>query len=162
MRERLHVPFSDVHDRHSRFPSPGLLLVSLGGWVSSAGDSAYEVQQAVGGKAHDDALAIAVQEGKEHFHQCARCGRWVCPEVCWNQAAGQCKDCAPDFQQELASAHAQAKADAARQQLMDKAQQTDFVSDIDMKKGSVLVSRNIKAVRQRRVLFQLRQRTRRR
>jgi len=81
-----------------------------------------------------------VQEGKEHFHQCAGCGRWVCPEVCWNQAAGQCKDCAPDSQQELASAHAQAKADAARQQLMDKAQQTDFVSDIDMKKGSVLAA----------------------
>ena len=68
----------------------------FGGWASSAGDSAYEVQRAVGGKAHDAALQKAVEEGKEHFHQCSRCGRWVCPEVCWNASAGQCEECAPD------------------------------------------------------------------
>jgi hypothetical protein len=109
----------------------------FGGWASSAGDSAYEVQRAVGGKAHDEALMKAVQEGKEHFHQCSRCGRWVCPEVCWNASAGQCEECAPDYQEELASAHAQAKAEATRQQLYEKAQQTDYVSGIDMSAGSV-------------------------
>jgi hypothetical protein len=109
----------------------------FGGWASSAGDSAYEVQRAVGGKAHDEALLKAVQEGKEHFHQCSRCGRWVCPEVCWNAQAGQCEECAPDYQEELASAHAQAKADATRQQLHEKASQTDYVSKIDMSAGSV-------------------------
>ena len=110
----------------------------LGGWAGSAGDSAYEVQRAIGGKAHDDALATAVQEGKAHFHQCSRCGRWVCPEVCWNESAGQCKECSPDFQAEMASSHAHAKAEAARQQLYEKASQTDYVSDVDMKKGSVV------------------------
>ena len=40
----------------------------------------------------------------------------------------------------MASAHAQAKADAARQQVMEKAQQTDYVSGVDMKAGSVLQS----------------------
>ena len=109
----------------------------FGGWASSAGDSAYEVQRAVGGKAHDEALLKAVAEGKEHFHQCSRCGRWVCPEVCWNAAAGQCEECAPDYQEELASAHATAKAEATRQQLYEKAQQTDYVSQIDMSAGSV-------------------------
>jgi Double zinc ribbon len=109
----------------------------FGGWASSAGDSAYEVQRAVGGKAHDEALLKAVAEGKEHFHQCSRCGRWVCPEVCWNASAGQCEECAPDYQEELSSAHAQAKAQATRQQLYEKAQQTDYVSQIDMSAGSV-------------------------
>jgi hypothetical protein len=109
----------------------------FGGWASSAGDSAYEVQRAVGGKAHDEALMKAVAEGKEHFHQCSRCGRWVCPEVCWNASAGQCEECAPDYQEELASAHAQAKADVTRQQLQEKARQTDYVSSIDMSAGSV-------------------------
>jgi hypothetical protein len=104
----------------------------FGGWASSAGNSAYEMQRAVGGKAHDDALAQAVAEGKEHFHQCSRCGRWVCPEVCWNAQAGQCEDCAPNYQEELAAAHAQAKAQAARDQLNERARQTDYASQIDM------------------------------
>jgi membrane protease subunit (stomatin/prohibitin family) len=110
----------------------------LGGWVSSAANSTYDIQRAVGGKAHDEALAAAVTEGKQHFHQCSRCGRWVCPEVCWNSSAGQCEQCAPNFEEELSSAHAQAKADAARQQLFEKAQQTDYVSRIDMSAGAVV------------------------
>jgi hypothetical protein len=104
----------------------------FGGWASSAGNSAYEMQRAVGGKAHDDALEKAVAEGKEHFHQCSRCGRWVCPEVCWNAQAGQCEECAPDYSEELAASHAQAKADAAREQLNERARQTDYASQIDM------------------------------
>src|SRR5437764_4773151 len=104
----------------------------FGGWASSAGNSAYELQRAVGSKAHDDALAAAVAEGKEHFHQCSRCGRWVCPEVCWNASVGQCEGCAPDYQEEMASAHANAKADAARSQLYDRARETDYASQIDM------------------------------
>jgi hypothetical protein len=104
----------------------------FGGWASSAGNSAYEIQRSVGGKAHDEALEKAVEEGKAHFHQCSRCGRWVCPEVCWNAAAGQCEDCAPDYQEELAASHAQAKAAAAREQLNEKARATDYASKIDM------------------------------
>src|ERR687890_2078444 len=110
----------------------------FGGWASSAGNSAYEVQRAVGGKAHDNALQKAVEEGKQHFHQCSRCGKWVCPEVCWNAKAGQCEECAPDYEEELASSHAQAKADAAREQLHEKARATDYASKIDMGAGSVV------------------------
>lgn len=112
----------------------------LGGWAGSAGQSAYELQRAVGGKAHDQALAKAVEEGKQHFHQCSRCGKWVCPEVCWNAAAGQCETCAPDFREEVSSAHAQAKAEAVRMQLYEKAQKTDYAADIDMKADSVAPS----------------------
>ena len=124
----------------SRFQTSALGVASsvlnaasnLFGWGHSAGHSAYEIQRAVGGKAHDSALEIAVKEGKEHFHQCSRCGKWVCPEVCWNAAANQCEDCAPDFEEQIASAHAQAKADAMREQLYEKARDTDYVSGIEM------------------------------
>ena len=109
----------------------------FGGVFSSAGNSAYEIQRAVGGKAHDDALETAVEEGKAHFHQCTRCGKWVCPETCWNSAAGQCEECAPNFEEEVAAAHAQAKALAVRDQLYEKAYKTDYVSRIDLKSGSV-------------------------
>ena len=108
----------------------------FGGLLGSAGNSAYEVQRAVGGKAHDDALAAAVQEGKQHFHQCGRCGKWVCPQICWNAPIGQCTECAPNFQEEFAHAHAQAKADAAREQLQQAAQQNNYVAGVDMSAGS--------------------------
>ena len=114
----------------------------LGGWGYSAGNSAYEVQRAVGGSAHDSALRTAVEEGKQHFHQCSRCGRWVCPEVCWNAKANQCEECAPDFQEEVASAQAHAKTDAARQQLHEKAQSTDYASGIDMSAEAQIASLN--------------------
>jgi membrane protease subunit (stomatin/prohibitin family) len=104
----------------------------FGGWASSAGNSAYEIQRSVGGRAHDEALQKAVEEGKEHFHQCSRCGRWVCPEVCWNANAGQCEGCAPDFQEELAASHAQAKSEAAREQIHNRARETDYASKLEM------------------------------
>jgi hypothetical protein len=104
----------------------------FGGWASSAGNSAYEIQRSTGGKAHDEALQKAVQEGKEHFHQCSRCGRWVCPEVCWNANAGLCEGCAPDYQEELAASHANAKADAAREQIYNRARETDYASKLEM------------------------------
>ena len=110
----------------------------FGGWASSAGNSAYDIQRSVGGKAHDEALQKAVAEGKEHFHQCSRCGRWVCPEVCWNGQAGQCEECAPDYDEEIASSHAHAKAEAAREQLHEKARATDYASKIDMSAGAAL------------------------
>jgi membrane protease subunit (stomatin/prohibitin family) len=109
----------------------------FGGIFSSAGNSAYEIQQAIGGRAHDDALAEAVEEAKQHFHQCTRCGTWVCPEVCWNAGAGLCEGCAPKFEEEFAASHAQAKARAARDQLLEKAAAADFAAAADMSAGSV-------------------------
>ena len=104
----------------------------FGGFASGAANSAYEIQRAVGGKAHDSALAEAIEEGKTNFHQCTRCGTWVCPEVCWNEKAGQCQQCAPDFQKELSAAQAQAKADAVRQQAQELASKQDYMKGVDM------------------------------
>jgi hypothetical protein len=119
----------------------------FGGFLSNAGSSAYEVQRAVGGKAHDEALLRAVEEGKKHFHQCSRCGRWVCPEVCWNAQAGQCEECAPNFQEETAAAHAQAKAEAMRSQMHDAARQQNYVGGIDMSAGATMNAANAPGAR---------------
>jgi membrane protease subunit (stomatin/prohibitin family) len=108
----------------------------FGGVLSRAGDSAYEIQRSIGGKAHDDAFAAAVEEAKGYFKQCTRCGKWVCPDVCWNGKAGLCEDCAPDFEEQFTANRAQVMADAARHQLHEKAQQTDYTSSVDMRAGS--------------------------
>src|SRR4051794_37128861 len=112
----------------------------FGGWASSAGNSAYEVQHAVGGQAHDSAMQTAVEEGKQYFHQCSHCGKWVCPEVCWNDQANQCEGCAPRYEEEMAAVHAQAKAEAMRQQIYEKARQTDYASEVDMSANNYIAS----------------------
>jgi hypothetical protein len=108
----------------------------FGGVFSRAGHGAYEIQRAVGGKAHDDAFAAAVEEAKGFFKQCTRCGKWVCPDVCWNAKAGLCEECAPDFEEQFAAHKAQAMSAAAEQQLADKARETDYVSGVDMRAGA--------------------------
>lgn len=105
----------------------------FGGVLSRAGNSSYEIQRAVGGKAHDNAFEKAVEEAKEFFKQCTRCGKWVCPDVCWNTKAGLCEVCAPDFEEDFASNKAQAISDAARNQLHEKARETDYTSNVDMR-----------------------------
>jgi membrane protease subunit (stomatin/prohibitin family) len=105
----------------------------FGGGLRKVGDASYQVQRATGGKAHDDALAKAVAECKGYFKQCTRCGKWVCPDVCWNASAGLCESCAPDLKEEMAAGRAQAMASAAKNQLQTKAQSTDYVADVDMK-----------------------------
>ncbi len=112
----------------------------FGGVFRSASSSAYEVQRAIGGRAHDAALEEAVREAKGHFQQCSKCGQWVCPEVCWNAQAGLCTRCAPNFEVSIAAEHAQAKVLAARQQLQDKAHHADYVSAVDLGAKAVVAS----------------------
>jgi membrane protease subunit (stomatin/prohibitin family) len=109
-----------------------------GDWAREAGNSSYELQRAVGGKAHDAAMAEAVQLAKTHFHQCTRCGHWVCPESCWNAQANMCDQCAPKWDQELASAQAQAKSEAMRSQMFQSARNYDYATGVDMSANSVL------------------------
>lgn len=103
----------------------------LGG-MGNFGNAAYEVQRAVGGKVHDAALAEAVEEARPSFRQCTKCGKWVCGEVCWNAKANQCEECAPDFHEHLASNQAQAKADAAREQLQSAARAVNYTEGVDL------------------------------
>ena len=100
----------------------------LGGIFSQVSHGSYEIQRAIGGKAHDDALREAVAEIKHKFKQCSRCGKWVCPQICWNEKRGLCLSCAPDLARETAAAQAQ----AACEQIREKVQKTDYVADIDV------------------------------
>lgn len=100
----------------------------LGGIFGRAADTAYEIQRAVGGPAHDAALREAVEEIRPLFKQCTRCGNWVCEPVCFNKRAGLCEACAPDMDEEIAAA----QAEAARQQAFEKAQQVDWMKGRDL------------------------------
>jgi len=100
----------------------------LGGALGSAGNSAYEIQRAVGGPAHDSALRNAVQEIKPLFNQCRRCGQWVCKTICWNDDKGLCKECAPVLAEEMASAQAM----AGKAQISEKAYASDQTQGMDL------------------------------
>ncbi len=95
----------------------------FGGVFNSVANSSYEVQRAIGGGAHDAALKEAVTEIAPIFKQCTRCGNWVCQPVCWNKKAGLCETCAPDLDEEMAAA----QADAAREQVQAKAREVDWL-----------------------------------
>ncbi|MEA2417621.1 MAG: hypothetical protein QOI58_4278, partial [Thermoanaerobaculia bacterium] len=107
----------------------------FGGVFGSVADSSYEVQRAVGGPAHDSALKDAVNEISPIFKQCTRCGNWVCEPICWNKKAGLCETCAPDLDEELAAA----QAEAAREQIQTKAREVDWTKSrkIDQVSGAV-------------------------
>ena len=100
----------------------------FGGVFGSAAHSSYEVQQAIGGKAHDDALKAAVDEIAPQFKQCTRCGNWVCGPICWNSKAGLCEGCAPDLDEELAAA----QSEAAKMQAFEKTQSVDWLKQRDI------------------------------
>ncbi|MEO8504708.1 MAG: zinc ribbon domain-containing protein [Acidobacteriota bacterium] len=95
----------------------------FGGIFGRAAAGAYEVQRAVGGPVHDSALKEAIEEIRPKFKQCTRCGNWVCEPVCWNHKAGLCETCAPDLDQEMAAA----QAEAAREQVQAKAREVNWL-----------------------------------
>ena len=86
----------------------------FGGILGQAGNSAYEIQRAVGGPEHDAALRTAVEEARPNFTQCVRCGRWVCNEVCWNADRGLCTECGPKTEVEVAAAQSAANSPSTR------------------------------------------------
>ena len=96
----------------------------FGGIFGRAAQSANVLQSYVAGPQHDTALDDAVKEISPTFKQCTRCGQWVCEPVCWNKKAGLCESCAPDMDEEISAAQAQ----AARQQAFDKARNVDFLA----------------------------------
>lgn len=101
----------------------------FGGVLGKVADAGDHVKDALRGKARDEAFAKAVEEARPHFRQCSRCGRWVCPEQCWNEKRGLCEECAPNLEEEAAAAQAQ----VAREQLWEKARASDQIADVDMK-----------------------------
>jgi hypothetical protein len=100
----------------------------LGGIFGRAAQSAHSLQQMVAGPQHDAALKKAVEEISPLFKQCSRCGQWVCEPVCWNKKAGLCEGCAPDIDEEIAAAQAQ----AAKDQAVEKVKSVDFLGQRDL------------------------------
>jgi Double zinc ribbon len=107
----------------------GLGSLFGGGQLWAAGQASEYMKDGLRGPNWDHAFQQAVEEIKPKFHQCSRCGTWVCPEVCWNAQRGMCENCAPDLAEEAASAQAHIAADQARSKL----QAVDQVADFDAK-----------------------------
>ena len=107
----------------------------LGGIFGRAARTAGALESMVAGPQHDAALNEAVTEIRPLFKQCTRCGTWVCEPVCWNQQAGLCETCAPDLNEEVASAQAQ----AAKEQVIEKVKQVDFVGQRDLAQAAAAV-----------------------
>jgi hypothetical protein len=72
------------------------------------------VKDSLRGPAHDNAFNAAVQEAIPRFKQCTRCGKWVCPENCWNHKKNMCEECAPNLEKEAAAIQNQAAVDQIR------------------------------------------------
>lgn len=106
----------------------------FGGLFGQAASAGSTLNNVLRGKAWDDAFANAITEIKPRFKQCTRCGKWVCPEVCWNPSATLCKDCAPDFAEEKAVGQAEALKQVVRDQIYQKTVGTDLVGGMDVTK----------------------------
>ncbi len=94
----------------------------------SVGTAADHMKDGLRGAAWDEAFKQAIDEIKPKFHQCTRCGNWVCPAVCWNEQRGLCEACAPDLAEEAASHQAHIASD----QVANKMRNTDLVGDVDV------------------------------
>ena len=101
----------------------------LGGIFGRASSSAYDIQRAVGGSAHDAALKEAVEEIRPLFLQCKRCGQWVCRDICWNAERSLCKECAPILQREIAAKQASIAVEQADQKIREQ----DLLEGVDLK-----------------------------
>jgi hypothetical protein len=116
-----------AHSAHTLLAGAGAADFAAG-LLGQAANGADHLNDAFRGKARDDAFVAAVEEAKRQFHHCSRCGKWVCPESCWNAARQLCEECAPDLAEETAAVQAQ----VAREQLYEKARQTHLVKGVDM------------------------------
>ena len=99
-----------------------------GGKLASAGWGADHLKDALRGPQWDSAFQAAVEEIRPRFHQCTRCGKWVCPEVCWNEGRQLCEDCAPNLQEQAAAIQAQ----VAVEQAQEKARKSDQTGGLDL------------------------------
>jgi hypothetical protein len=105
----------------------GLGSLFGGGGMWAAGQAGEYMKDGLRGPAWDSAFQKAIEEIRPKFHQCHRCGRWICPDVCWNDQRQLCVECAPDLVQEAASA----QAHVAAEQAATKIRSVDQVADFD-------------------------------
>lgn len=98
----------------------------FGGSIAGAGWGADHVKDAFRGPAWDSAFKDAIEESRPRFKQCTRCGKWVCPEVCWNHQRGLCEDCAPNLAEQAPAIQAQVAVEQAWQQARSGDQMRGF------------------------------------
>jgi hypothetical protein len=80
-----------------------------------ARSAAQSIDRGLRGKERDAAYETAVHEAMTHFKKCSACGKWVCPEHCWNERAGLCEACAPDAKEAAGRRAAAMQVDEAVQ-----------------------------------------------
>ncbi|MGH2724303.1 MAG: zinc ribbon domain-containing protein [Actinomycetota bacterium] len=110
----------------------------LGGALGNVGYAGQEAKDLTESQAKDRALAKAVEEMKPYFHQCHKCGQWVCNEICWNEEFGLCVNDAPKLEQELAGMQSQAQI----QQVQQKVQEVDWTKDVNVERRQVALCPN--------------------
>ena len=101
----------------SLLDTAGGVFESMGSILGKVRQAAKGVENTLGGKAHSDAYAAAVEEVKPQFKHCPRCGHWVCLAACWNADAGLCDECAPNVTEELVSKQTHATVEQIGQKL---------------------------------------------
>lgn len=74
------------------------MLKPFGGY--GAKRVADSIDRGLRGKERDKAYEKAVHKAMHFFKKCNGCGKWVCPQSCWNQKFGMCESCAPDSNEE--------------------------------------------------------------
>lgn len=87
------------------------------GILGGVAQGADQLRETLRGEGWDAAFKEAVDEARPHFRQCTRCGRWMCPAVCWNEAQRLCKNCAPDLADEGAALKARLDAQQLEAQM---------------------------------------------
>ncbi len=115
----------------------GGLLRAAGGFFAGAlgrgASSAEQMADMARGPGRDRALKKAVEEMRPYFHQCHRCGDWICRDVCWNEQAGLCTNCAPKLEQEVGALQSEAQL----AQIREKLQTVDFTKDVNLREKVV-------------------------
>jgi hypothetical protein len=89
----------------------------FGGSMARAGWGADQLKDAFRGPAWDAAFKSAIEECRPKLKQCSKCGKWVCPEACWNNERGLCEECAPDLREHAVAAQAQVAVEQAREKV---------------------------------------------
>lgn len=80
------------------------------------------IDRGLRGKERDAAYERAVHEAQAHFKKCGACGKWICPEHCWNPEAGLCERCAPNAHEQAGKRAAQRRAERAVERVDSGAQ----------------------------------------
>ncbi|HVL89469.1 MAG TPA: zinc ribbon domain-containing protein [Actinomycetota bacterium] len=105
----------------------------LGGRLGGASYAGHELKDLTESQAKDKALRKAVEEVSPLFNQCHRCGSWVCKDICWNDEAQLCVNCAPKLEQEIAGMQQQRRL----QQVSEKINESDYASDVNVERMQV-------------------------